>query len=54
MVELAGEDAVAAAVAGEEDDLAPGELEAVAPAGLFGFAGSAREAYALPKRLVAH
>jgi G3E family GTPase len=35
-------------------DLAAGELEAVAPRGLFAFAASAREAYALPKSLVTH
>ena len=35
-------------------DLQAGELETVAPAGLFAFGPSARETYALPKRLVAH
>jgi len=35
-------------------DLQGEELEAMAPAGLFAFSSSVREAYALPKRLVAH
>lgn len=35
-------------------DLQPAELETVEPAGLFAFAPSARQTYALPKRLVTH